>query len=185
MMEITQHLNWVDYTIIVIVGISAIISFSRGFVREAISLVVWIAGILVAMKFADVLEPHLGTWISSPGIRYGLAFLAIFLAVFIIGILINVIIHAAVDKSGLTVTDRFLGIFFGAARGVLIVAVLLIFFGATSSNPANNVAVNESPLASKIMPITLWLNHFLPKQIKSFSQWIDLNNNDTIDIGNQ
>lgn len=184
---ITAHsLNWVDYTIIVVIAFSTLISFFRGFLREAISLVVWVVGILLALKFADTVQNYFTTWITSNGLRYALAFILIFLAVFLIGVIINMAFHAVIAKSGLSITDRFLGIFFGAARGVLIVAVVLIFVGASSSTAAKKEdALSRSQLAEKFMPITRWISQFLPKEIKSFSQWIDWQNNNHIELGNQ
>lgn len=181
-----SSLNWVDYAIMGIIAFSTIISFFRGFLREAVSLIIWIVGILLAFRFADTVQNYFVQWISSNSIRYALAFIAIFLAVFIVGAVINVIFHAIVSKSGLSLTDRFLGIFFGAARGALIVAVVLIFVGATTTTVVANegAAIAQSELAPKFMPLTTWLNQFLPKEIKNFSQWIDLQDHNEIQLGN-
>ena len=46
-------LNWADYSILGVVGLSTAISLVRGFVREALSLVIWVAAFWVAATFAQ------------------------------------------------------------------------------------------------------------------------------------
>lgn len=170
--------NWIDCAILCIVLISTLISFYHGFVREAISLIVWISGILIALKFSTEVQNYFSLWISSSNLRYACAFVLIFLCVFIIGVIVNALIHTLIKKSGLSLTDRSLGIFFGAARGVLIVAVLLMFVNVTISS--NNTVLAQSHLAPRFKPMVSWLNDFLPEKIKNFSQWIALSNHDTL-----
>jgi len=173
MMNLSLHnFNWVDYTIIGIVVFSTIISFFRGFVREAVSFVVWTIGVLLALRFADPLQTYFkaNAWIHSPILRYVIAFVVIFLLVLLIGVAINSLIHLAVSKVGLSLMDRLIGIFFGAARGALIVAVLLMF--ATVGNVHERGAVAQSRLAADFNPLVTWLNNFVPKRMKQFSHWV-------------
>ena len=44
----------VDVTICIIIAISGIISLIRGFIKEAMSLVIWLAAFFVAMSFKEV-----------------------------------------------------------------------------------------------------------------------------------
>ena len=168
--NVASHFNWVDYTIIGIIAFSIIISFFRGFLREAVSLVVWIAGVLLALKFATPVQVHLQAWIASATIRYIIAFVALFLVVFIVGALLNALLHAVVSKTGLSATDRLLGIFFGGVRGLLIIAILLMFVSV--GNVKDGTALAQSRLAPEFKPIVVWLNGFLPMQIKQLSQWV-------------
>ena len=170
MISFVQSLNWVDYVILGIIAFSIIISFFRGFTREAISLAVWIIGVLLAFKFADLLQAYLEGWITSPSLRYVVAFALIFFIVFLFGVCINVTIHAIISKAGLSLTDRFLGILFGIARGVLIVAVLLMFVSVGKIKEGSDLS--QSALAPKFSPIVVWLRSFLPGEVKHFSQWI-------------
>ncbi|MFV9988905.1 MAG: CvpA family protein [Coxiella endosymbiont of Dermacentor nuttalli] len=110
--NIVSHFNWVDCTIIGIVIFSIIVSFFRGFVREIISLVTWIAAVTVAFKFTEPIQIYLNIWISSDFLRYIVAFSILFLAVFIFGIFVNLITRILVRKTGLTIIDRLLGVFF-------------------------------------------------------------------------
>lgn len=173
----TVHsLNWVDYFILGIIAFSIIISFFRGFLREAVSLVVWLVGILVALKFANFVSDLIKTWIASSTLRYIVAFVALFLIIFIIGMFINIILHAFVKRTGLGVTDRMLGVAFGAARGLLIVTVLLMF--ASVGKIEGGVYFTQSRLAPKFKPMVSWLSGFLPQQMGRFSQWVESKNNE-------
>lgn len=168
--ENMSYFNWVDFTIIGIILFSIIISLFRGFLREAVSLIVWVAAAVVAFKFVDPVQVHLIPWIASDSVRYATTLIGLFLSVFIIGIFLNMLVHVLVNKSGLSVTDRLLGVFFGAARGLLIVSVLLMFLSVGNIQDGSELA--RSQLVPDFKPMITWLNQFLPQQLKYFSQWL-------------
>lgn len=119
-------MNWADWTIVAIIGISCLISLLRGFVKEALSLVVWALASVVAIGFHGRLADLLGRWIDTPSIRFVLAFAALFVATLIIGSLLARLLHSLVQASGLGGLDRVLGTVFGLARGLLIVLALVV-----------------------------------------------------------
>ena len=122
---------WADIVILVLIGLSMVISLWRGFTREALSLVAWIAAFWVGFTFAwypaTLLEPH----VSVPSARLALGFLGLFLATLLLGGVVNYLIGKAVDKTGMTGTDRMLGLIFGLARGIVLVAILVLLAGLT------------------------------------------------------
>lgn len=122
-------MNWIDFTILGVVALSTLISLVRGFVKEAISLVIWIAAFLVASRFYSHLSPFL-TQITDSAIKNGVAIAILFVATLIVGALVNYVISVLVEKTGLTGTDRVLGAVFGFIRGGLIVAAVLFFVDA-------------------------------------------------------
>lgn len=154
---------WVDYFILAIVTVSALLSLWRGFIKEALSLVSWVAALWVAMLFFDDLSRYLAQWIETRSVRGAVAFATIFVGTVIAGSVVNYLVGKLVEKSGLSATDRALGVLFGVARGVVIVAVLVMLAGLTAV--PQDAWWNESLLLAHFQDMALWLRSFLPASI--------------------
>ena len=116
--------TWVDWAIIAIIAISSLISLKRGFVKEALSLVTWIIAGVVAWMFGGALSQHLTDFFEMPSARVIAGCAILFVATLLVGALVNFLIGELVRVTGLSGTDRFLGMVFGGARGALLVVVL-------------------------------------------------------------
>jgi len=126
-----MELNWADLAIIGIVLLSTVISLIRGFIKEAVSLATWVLAIWVVLKFTPMVAGYLVDLTDVPTLRLGAAALILFILTLIAGAVVNYIIGQLVDKTGFSGTDRTLGVVFGALRGVLVVALVVIMASLT------------------------------------------------------
>ena len=154
---------WVDVAIIIIVTLSALISVLRGFVKEALSLVAWVLAFWVAFTFHQNLATILSQYIDTPSLRLISAFALLFVVTLIIAAVVNNLISTLVKKSGLTGTDRMLGVIFGIARGMVIVAILVLMAGLTQL-PADPWW-HDSIFIKHFQEMAIWLKGFLPEDI--------------------
>lgn len=122
---------WADYVILGIVALSALIGLIRGLIREALSLGAWVAALLVAWLYHRQVADALVPWISTPSIRIAVAFVVLILVVLVLGALVGFLLSKLVEKTGLTGTDRLLGLVFGLVRGALLAAVLVYLAALT------------------------------------------------------
>ena len=121
----TLVLTPVDWAIVAVLGISILISFWRGFVREAMSLGTWIASIVIARLFAAQTATLLVPYIDVPSLRLGAAYAMLMVGTLIVGALVSNLAGAFVKMTGLAGTDRFLGMVFGLARGGVIITIIV------------------------------------------------------------
>lgn len=156
-------MGWLDWVIIGVIAVSAVISLARGFVREAFSLAIWVLAFWVSWSFfRDLAGPLVGL-IGSPTLRLGVAFGLLMLATLIIGGLVNYLIIQLVERTGMSGTDRLFGMVFGAARGVLLVAILVLLAGLTPL--PGEPWWRASTLVGYFQELAFWLRELLPPEI--------------------
>jgi membrane protein required for colicin V production len=154
---------WIDIAIIALVVLSAVLSLFRGFVKEALALASWLVALWVSMIFYEDLAVVLSQWIAEPSIQNIAAFSILFISVLLLGALINYLASKLVVKSGLAVTDRMLGVVFGVARGLVIVAILVLFAGLTPM--PQDSWWQSSQLIGYFQEFALWMREYLPGDI--------------------
>ncbi len=118
----------VDYVVVGVVALSAIIGLVRGFVREVLSLAIWVAAVMLAIGFSGDLAAWLPPRIEGESLRFIVAFAGIFVGALIVGGIVQWLVKRLVETTGLSGTDRVLGFVFGGLRGaaVCIVAVIVL-----------------------------------------------------------
>lgn len=153
---------WIDYIMLAVVILSVIFSLIRGFVREAISLGTWVVALWLGLTFAEPLSRWF-TGIDSDVFRIILAFAILFVAVLLVGALLNHVFTTLVDKTGLSGSDRLIGAVFGFARGLVLVAVLIVVANWTTLPESK--AWSESKFVPVVNPVAVWLTNVLPMNV--------------------
>jgi membrane protein required for colicin V production len=121
-----------DYTVLLIIGISIVVSMMRGAVRELLAIAGWVAAIYVARTYAIQLMPLLPTDIPTEPLRVLASHLILFFGVLLISSLLTIALSSLIKKVGLNWFNRGVGAFFGLARGLLIVCILIFLAGLTN-----------------------------------------------------
>ncbi len=151
---------WVDYCIIGLIALSALIGLSRGLIREVFSLVIWGTALWLGLHYNHVFSVYLEHAIPAESVRLAVSFLVIFIGILLLGGMLVFLVGKLVDITGLGGTDRLAGLLFGIARGVLIVAVLVLLAGVTSL-PADPWW-KQSKLIPPFQSLALWLRTQIP-----------------------
>ena len=153
----------VDYAILGILLISSFISLVRGFVKEALSLAGWILAFWISLSFAVPLSKLLASSMDDPTLRLIIAFVVLFILTLIVSAVINFFASRLVQRTGLTGTDRFLGVIFGFLRGALLVSVLVLLAGLTSLPKES--WWDDSFLLFRFQAIAMWIRELLPADV--------------------
>ncbi|HQQ75412.1 MAG TPA: CvpA family protein [Pseudomonadales bacterium] len=158
--------NAADWIIVAVVVLSALMSLARGFVREALSLLVWFVAFVVAFFFSERLAPLLVELIELPSLRYLAAFAILFVATLIVGSVVNFLVVQLVRMTGLSAVDRLLGVMFGVCRGVLIALLILVFL-------PKMIPVQQDPWwqQSRLIPRVLVLENWSRETAATVTGW--------------
>jgi len=154
---------WVDIVIPGIIVISALFSLMRGFVREALSLAGWVAAFWVALTFANGLADLFLAGISVPSLRIVVAFTILFVVTLVLTAVVNRLAGQLVKKTGLSGTDRMIGMIFGIARGVVLVAALVFLAGMTTMS--QDPWWRESAMIEVFHELALWLRYTVAPEL--------------------
>jgi membrane protein required for colicin V production len=156
-------MSWIDLVILGVIVLSSLISLIRGFVKESISLVTWVIAGVVAFRYfiplADLLEPFVNSLTMRQWISGGF----LFIATLIVGAIVNFIVSQLVSKTGLSGTDKTLGVVFGLARGVLIVSMVILLASLTPMPGAD--WWQDSALIGYFQQLADWIKGIIPQDV--------------------
>ena len=141
-----------DAILIVFTLVSAVLAMVRGFSREVLSIASWVVAAAAAFFFYPLVTPLLAPYIDNPKIAMaGAAAIVFFVALIIVTIITMKIADFIID-SRVGALDRTLGFLYGAARGILVVAVGMLFFNwmAGTNLPPDVANAKSKPLLDMV-----------------------------------
>ena len=131
-----------DGIVAAVIVLSSILAYSRGFVREALAITGWVVAAIGAYIFAPKARPLvseipvIGDILDNCATATIGAFAGVFAIFLILFALFAPLFSAMIQRSALNALDQGLGFFFGALRGILLVAVALIVYDFVAGSEA-------------------------------------------------
>jgi membrane protein required for colicin V production len=116
-----------DYVLLVIVALSALVGLWRGLVSEVVALLAWIVALIAAWLYASQVAVMLDDVIAEPAWRQVAGFALIFIGVLLLAAVLRFLLRELLRAAGLGPADRMFGTFFGIARGLAIAFVRSLF----------------------------------------------------------
>jgi membrane protein required for colicin V production len=140
----------VDAIVAIVIILSAILAYSRGFVREGLAIVGWIAAAVIAYAFANQARPLVQ---QIPGLdkfignscELGMigGFAVVFAIALVVFSILTPLFASAVQRSALGGLDQGLGFLFGVLRGVILVAVAFVVYDRVMGNDPVSMVDNS------------------------------------------
>ena len=145
-------LNLADWFILIVLIASGVISFTRGFTKELLSLFLWLTAFIAALSLEYLATPKINEFIGNQEISKIISYIVVFVIFIFLGGMIIKFISKLIKWSGASGFDRFLGILFGLVRGliVLFVIFLLLPSGLKTTNLISNSKI--TPIIQKYAP---------------------------------
>lgn len=160
----------VDGVVALVVVVSALLAYSRGLVRELMAIVGWGAAAVLAFLFAPQAEPlvreipMVGAFLAeSCELSIIGAFAVVFALALIVVSLFTPLFSSVVQRTALGGVDQGLGLIFGVARGLLLVAIGFFVYDVVITSDSYTV-VDESRSAVVFSRMTNRIEEAEPEQ---------------------
>lgn len=123
-MVVETSFNQFDLIIFTIFGLSALLSFFRGFVREVLSLGAWVGASIITLYAFPTIAANIQPHVKSSVIASGFAAMGTFMIALLSISIFNAILMKFLRKgSDIGLLDNALGLFFGVLRAALLVSL--------------------------------------------------------------
>ena len=145
-------LNLADWFILIVLIASGIISLSRGFTKEFLSLFLWLAAFVAAISLEYLATPKINEFIGNQEISKIISYIVVFIVFIFLGGIIIKFVSKLIKWSGASGFDRFLGVIFGLFRGLIVLFVIFLILpsGLKTTDVISNSKI--TPIIQKYAP---------------------------------
>lgn len=121
--------SYLDLAVITIVLVSGMLALLRGFTREVLAILSWVAAAAAAYYLHPMALPYVKPYIAKDEIALAAAVAGVFFVALVVVSLFTVKLSDLILDSRIGALDRSLGFVFGAVRGLLLAVVAFVFYG--------------------------------------------------------
>jgi len=158
-------MNTLDFILLGVIGLFTLWGLFRGLFKEVFSTLGIGLAYWVSNAYNDALAPFFSHWMKDPAIMHATAYLTLFVGANIAVMLIAWVLARAFRLTPPAVIEFLGGALFGAAKGVLICAVVLICLAVFLPKAE---FVRKSQVGGYLKPVTQWLAQYLPERMRTF-----------------
>lgn len=159
----------IDGIVAAIIILSAILAYSRGFVRESLAILGWIGAAVLAFVFAGAMRPLIAQIpyvdkIIADNCELGMiaGFAVVFALALVVFSILTPLFSSVVQRSALGGVDQGMGFLFGVARGVLLVVIAFIVYDRVMTTQRVEM-VDQSRSAQVFRSMSGQLNDQIPQ----------------------
>ena len=156
-----------DFILIGVMLVSALLAMIRGFMREILSIGAWGVAALVTLYSYSRLLPTAKQYFSSDMIAAAVTAGGVFLGTLLVVSIITARISDMVLDSRVGALDRTLGFLFGLGRGLIIVVVAFLFFAWLVPDRSQPEWVRSAKSKVVLQNTGQWLMSMLPDDPES------------------
>jgi membrane protein required for colicin V production len=159
-------MNWLDIVLLLILIVSVVTSFRKGFSREVIGLVAVIAALLAGSWFYGTAGSFLAPYLSSRALANLLGFLLVFGIVMLAGAAVSAVLGRFLKVTGLSIFDHILGAGFGVVRGLVVAVAMILALMAFTPGEQAPSSVVHSRLAPYVADAARVASSMAPRELK-------------------
>jgi len=158
-----DQLTILDYGVIGVVSLSALLSIVRGGVRESLGLASWVGAAIVAFLLFDQVQPMVMGLIDNELVANIATAIGLFIIPLIIFQIVSGVISDAIASGPLGIVDRMLGLAFGVLRGLLIACIAFLFVGQILPEDKLPPWFADAWVRPYLEEGAQWLRQFIPE----------------------